>query len=431
MLVNFFFELRQSGVPATVTEFLTLLEALRERVAWVSAQEFYYLARMCLVKDERHFDRFDRVFAEIFEGAEKVFEQLVAQVPAEWLRALGERTLSEEEKRKIEALGGWNKLLETLRERLREQKERHEGGNKWIGTGGTSPFGANGYNPEGIRIGQQGSPAGDSLADRSVTRANRRAVKVWDQREYRNFDDTVELGTRNMKMALRKLRKFAREGAPDLLDLDGTIDATARNAGLLDLKLVAERRNAVKVLLFLDVGGSMDDHVRICDELFSAARSEFKHLVHFYFHNFLYENVWQDNRLRSSATTPTTQVLRTYTNDYRVIFVGDATMSPYEIVQPGGSVDHWNKEAGTVWMQRLCARFPRFVWLNPEPVERWEYTSSVRITRDLIGDRMFPVTLAGLDSAISELRRPLTRAAPMPVGAANPTADRPPEAPRF
>ena len=426
MLVNFFFELRRSGVPATVTEFLTLLEALSERVAWASAQEFYYLARMCLVKDERHFDRFDRVFAETFEGAEKLFEQLVARVPAEWLRALGERTLSEEEKRKIEALGGWEKLLETLRERLREQKERHEGGNKWIGTGGTSPFGANGYNPEGIRIGgadravSEGTPSGGR---------NRRAVKVWDQREYRNFDDTVELGTRNMKMALRKLRKFAREGAPDLLDLDGTIDATARNAGLLDLKLVAERRNAVKVLLFLDVGGSMDDHVRICDELFSAARSEFKHLVHFYFHNFLYENVWQDNRLRAAATTPTTQILRTYTKDYRVIFVGDATMSPYEIVQPGGSVDHWNKEAGAVWMQRLCARFPRFVWLNPEPVERWEYTSSVRITRELIGERMFPVTLAGLDSAISELRRPLTRAAP--IGTAHPTAGGPPEAPRF
>ena len=267
MLVNFFFELRQGGVPVTVTEFLTLLEALSERVAWASAQDFYYLARLCLVKDERHYDRFDRVFAETFAGAEKAFQQLVAQVPEEWLKALGERILSEEEKRKIQALGGWDKLMETLRERLREQKERHEGGNKWIGTGGTSPFGANGYNPEGIRIGQQGS-------------RNRRAVKVWDQREYRNFDDTVELGTRNMKMALRKLRKFAREGSADLLDLDGTIDATARNAGLLDLKLVAERRNTVKVLLFLDVGGSMDDHVRICEELFSAARSEFKHLVH-------------------------------------------------------------------------------------------------------------------------------------------------------
>ena len=403
MLVNFFFELRQSGVPVTVTEFLTLLEALRERVAWVSAQDFYYLARLCLVKDERHYDRFDRVFAATFEGAEKLFQQFVARVPEEWLKALGERILSEEEKRKIESLGGWDKLMETLRERLREQQERHEGGNKWIGTGGTSPFGANGYNPEGIRIGQQGS-------------RNRRAVKVWDQREYRNFDDSVELGTRNMKMALRKLRKFAREGSPDLLDLDGTIDATARNAGLLDLKLVAERRNAVKVLLFLDVGGSMDDHVRICEELFSAARSEFKHLVHFYFHNFIYESLWQDNRRRNSALTPTAQVLRTYSRDYRVIFVGDATMSPYEIVQPGGSVDHWNKEAGAVWMQRVCASFPRLVWLNPEPEERWEYTSSVRIVRELVGERMFPVTLSGLDRAIAELRRPLARALPASLG---------------
>ena len=427
MLVNFFFELRQGGVPVTVTEFLTLLEALRERVAWASAQDFYYLARLCLVKDERHYDRFDRVFAETFAGAEKAFQQLVAQVPEEWLKALGERILSEEEKRKIQALGGWDKLMETLRERLREQKERHEGGNKWIGTGGTSPFGANGYNPEGIRIGQQGS-------------RNRRAVKVWDQREYRNFDDTVELGTRNMKMALRKLRKFAREGSADLLDLDGTIDATARNAGLLDLKLVAERRNTVKVLLFLDVGGSMDDHVRICEELFSAARSEFKHLVHYYFHNFIYESVWQDNRRRSSALTSTAQVLRTYSRDYRVIFVGDATMSPYEIMQPGGSVDHWNKEAGSVWMQRVCEAFPRLVWLNPEPLERWEYTSSVRLVRELIGERMFPVTLSGLDRAIAELRRPLSRAVPAAghtpaagpgTGATGPHSDEPPRGTRF
>jgi uncharacterized protein len=417
MLVNFFFELRQGGVPVTPPEFLTLLEALRERVAWVSAQEFYYLARTCLVKDERHYDRFDRVFGEVFDGAEKMFEHLVAQVPAQWLQAFGERTLSQDEKRKIEALGGWDKLLETLRERLREQKERHAGGNKWIGTAGTSPFGGYGFNPEGIRIGQQGS-------------RNRRAVKVWDEREYRNFDDAVELGTRNMKLALRKLRKFAREGAADQLDLDGTIDATARNAGLLDLKLVPERRNAVKVLLFLDVGGSMDDHVRICEELFSAARSEFKHLEHFYFHNFLYENVWQDNRRRSSAVTSTAQVLRTYSHDYRVILVGDATMSPYEILQPGGSVDHWNAEAGAVWIQRLGAQFPRLVWLNPEPEDRWEYTSSVRITRELIGERMFPVTLAGLDRAINELRRPLSRVAPAFGGSGRPPAAEPPEAPR-
>ena len=316
-------------------------------------------------------------------------------MPAEWLQALATRTLSEEEKKKVEALGGWEKLLETLRQRLEEQKERHQGGNKWIGTGGTSPFGAYGYNPEGIRIGQAGS-------------RNRRAVKVWDQREYRNFDDTVELGTRNMKLALRKLRKFAREGAQDQLDLDATINATARNAGLLDLKLVAERRNAVKVLLFLDVGGSMDDHIRVCEELFSAARGEFKHLEYFYFHNFLYESVWKDNRRRFSQVTPVTQILRTYGHDYRVIFVGDATMSPYEITQPGGSVEHWNKEAGAVWMGRMTAAYPRLVWLNPEKQDRWGYTASVRITRELVDDRMFPVTIQGLDAAIGALRRPLS-----------------------
>ena len=413
MLVGFFFELRKGGVPVTITEFLTLLEALRAGVAWASAQEFYYLARTTLVKDERHYDRFDRVFAEIFNGAQKLFDEIVAAVPDEWLRALAARTLTEEEKQRVAALGGWEKLLQTLRERLAEQKERHEGGNKWIGTQGTSPFGANGYNPEGIRIGQAGS-------------RNRRAVKVWDQREYRNFDDTVELGTRNMKLALRKLRKFAREGAADELDLDGTIDATARNAGMLDLKLVPERRNAVKVLLFLDVGGSMDDHIRVCEELFSAARSEFKHLEYFYFHNFLYESVWKDNRRRFSAVTPVPRILRTYGHDYRVIFVGDATMSPYEITQPGGSVEHWNKEAGTVWMGRMADAYPRLVWLNPESRERWEYSASVRITRELVGERMFPVTIQGLDSAIAALRRPLGRAGLHPSGATPPGVDPPP-----
>jgi uncharacterized protein with von Willebrand factor type A (vWA) domain len=382
----------------------------------VSAQDFYYLSRTCLVKDERHYDRFDRVFAEVFAGAEQLFAQLMTELPADWLKALAERTLSEEEKRRIESLGGWEKLLETLRERLREQKERHEGGNKWIGTAGTSPFGAYGFNPEGIRIGQEGS-------------RNRRAVKVWDQREFRNFDDTVELGTRNMKLALRKLRKFAREGAADQLDLDGTIDATARNGGRLDLKLVPERRNAVKVLLFLDVGGSMDDHVRICEELFSAARSEFKHLEHFYFHNFLYESVWKDNRRRFSAVTSTAQVLRTYGHDYRVILVGDATMSPYEITQPGGSVEHWNHEAGAVWMQRLCAAFPRLVWLNPEGLDRWDYTASIRVTRELIGERMFPLTIQGLEGAITELRRPLTRPSSPHAGPAETPAGGSPAAP--
>ena len=392
MLVKFFYAAREAGIPATLTEFLSLLEALRARVAFLSAEDFYYLARICLVKDERHYDRFDRVFAAHFEGAEKLFESLVKDLPADWLRANAERLLSEEEKRQIQSMGGWDKLLEALRERLREQKERHEGGSKWIGTAGTSPFGANGYNPEGVRIGQKDS-------------RHRRAIKVWDQREYRNFDDTVELGTRNIKLALRGLRKFAREGVEDQLDLGGTIDATARNAGMLDLKLVAERRNAVKVLLFLDVGGSMNDHVRICEELFSAARSEFKHLEHFYFHNFPYENLWKDNRRRFSELIPTTQVLRTYGKDYRAIFVGDATMSPYEITQPGGSIEHPNDEAGAVWMKRICAAFPRLVWLNPESPDRWNHTPSLRITRELIDDRMFPLTLAGLDRAITELKR--------------------------
>jgi uncharacterized protein with von Willebrand factor type A (vWA) domain len=398
MLTRFFFDLRTAGVPVTVTEFLTLLEGLQERVVWISAKEFYYFARTCLVKDERHYDRFDRVFAATFEGAQQLFAQLVAQVPAEWLKALAERTLTDEEKERVKSLGGWEQLLETLRARLREQQERHEGGNKWIGTNGTSPFGAQGFNPEGVRIGQGKS-------------RNRQAAKIWDAREYRNFDDTVELGTRNMKLALRRLRRFAREGAADQLDLDGTIAATARNAGLLDLKLVPERRNAVKVLLFLDVGGSMDGHIRVCEELFSAARSEFKHLEHFYFHNFPYERLWKDNRRRHSQTTPTLSVLRTYSKDYRAIFVGDATMSPWEITQPGGSIEHWNAESGSVWMHRLTAAFPRLVWLNPEPRERWEYTPSVRITRDLIGERMFPLTLEGLDGAMRELKRPLVRSA--------------------
>jgi uncharacterized protein with von Willebrand factor type A (vWA) domain len=401
VLVQFFFELRAAGVPVSITEFLMLLEALRARVAQVSAQDFYYLARACLVKDERHYDRFDRTFAHVFAGAERAFAQLVTTLPAEWLQSLGARVFSEEEKRRIESLGGWDKLLETLRERLREQQERHEGGNKWIGTGGTSPFGANGFNPEGVRIGQGRS-------------GNRRAVKVWDKREFANFDDRVELGTRNLKLALRKLRKFAREGAADQLDLEGTIDATARNAGLLDLKLVPERHNAVKVLLFLDVGGSMDDHVRVCEELFSAARSEFKHLEHFYFHNFIYENLWKDNSRRFAALTPTERLLRTFGTDYRAIFVGDATMSPYEITQPGGSIEHWNKEAGALWMQRVAARFPRLVWLNPEDPQRWEYSPSVRITRELVQGRMFPLSVAGLDLAIRELKKPLAGAGPVP-----------------
>ncbi|MBX5461257.1 MAG: VWA domain-containing protein [Steroidobacteraceae bacterium] len=399
MLTRFFFGLREAGVPVTLTELLTLLEGLKRQVVSLSAEEFYYFSRACLVKDERYYDRFDRVFAEIFTGAEQLFARLVAEVPEHWLQALGSRVLTEEEKRRVESLGGWEKLMQTLRERLREQTERHEGGNKWIGTGGTSPFGAQGYNPAGVRIGPHEA-------------GNRRAVKVWDAREYRNFDDRVELGTRNLKLALRRLRRFAREGAPDQLDLEGTISATARNAGWLDLKLVPERRNAVKVLLFLDVGGSMDAHVRVCEELFSAARSEFRYLEHFYFHNFPYERLWKDNNRRHAQTLATERVLRTYGKDYRAVFVGDATMSPWEITLTGGSVEHWNAEPGALWMQRIVAAFPRLVWLNPEPPERWDYTPSVQITRELIGDRMFPLTLEGLDSAIRELRRPLARSMP-------------------
>lgn len=390
MLVPFFFKLRAGGVPVSITEFLTLLEALEARLATVSAADFYYLSRACLVKDERHFDRFDRAFTAHFKGAEELFEALLASIPQEWLKRMGERTLSEEEKARIEALGGWDKLIETLKKRLEEQKERHQGGNKWIGTGGTSPFGAYGYNPEGIRIGQDES-------------RHRRAVKVWDRREFSNLDDAVELGTRNIKIALRKLRRFAREGAAEELDLDDTIDSTARNAGLLDLKFVPERHNAIKVLLFLDVGGSMDYHVRVCEELFSAARSEFKHLEYFYFHNFVYENVWKDNRRRHVEKIPTPEVMRTYGHDYKLIFVGDATMSPYEIVQPGGSIEHWNEEPGAIWMRRLTASWPHHVWLNPEPQQRWDYTPSVQLTRELVEERMYPLTLGGLEQAIKAL----------------------------
>jgi uncharacterized protein with von Willebrand factor type A (vWA) domain len=417
VLVRFFFDLRAGGVPVSLGEFLGLLEALQQRVAFASALEFYQLARLALVKDERLYDRFDRVFAEHFAGAEKLFQALVANVPEEWLRSLGERVLSEEERRKVQALGGWDKLLATLRERLAEQQGRHEGGSKWIGTRGTSPFGADGYHPEGVRIGQTKS-------------RERRAVKVWDRREFRNFDDRVELGTRQIKLALRRLRKFAREGAADELDLGGTIDSTARNAGFLDLKLVPERRNAVKVLLLLDVGGSMDDHVRICEELFSAARTEFKHLEYFYFHNFPYERLWKDNRRRMTDVTTTTQLLRTYNADWRVILVGDATMSPYEITQPGGSVEHWNAESGATWMQRLTAGFPRLVWLNPEPEERWSFSPSIRLARELVDGRMFTLSLEGLDAAMRELRRrdvrrPPDRAAPEAAAGAPPRSPDP------
>lgn len=391
MLTRFFTDLRAGGVPATLPEFLVLLEGLEARLAELSPEGFYYLARTALVKDERHFDRFDRVFARHFAGAEEFFQKLMRELPEDWLEQISERLFSEEDKARVASLGGWDKLLETLRQRLAEQKERHEGGAKWIGTGGTSPFGHGGYNPEGVRIGGPGRHG--------------RAAKVWESREYRNFDGERELGTRNIKMALRRLRRFAREGAPEELDLDGTIQSTARNAGILDLRMQAERRNAVKLLLLLDVGGSMDPYVRTCEELFSAARAEFKHLEYFYFHNFPYERVWKDNRRRFDVITDTRALLRTFNSDYRVVLVGDATMSPYEIEQPGGSVEHWNEEAGRVWMQRIASHFPRLVWLNPEPEERWKWTPSIGITRELIGGRMFPLTIDGIDRAMYELRR--------------------------
>ena len=399
MLVRFFTDLRAGGIPVTLPEFLSLLEALEARLASLSPEDFYYLARLALVKDERHFDRFDRVFAEHFAGAEKLFEKLVAGLPPEWLQQISERLFSEEEKRRVEALGGWQKLLETLQQRLREQQARHEGGNKWIGTNGTSPFGHGGFNPEGVRIGSQAGRHG-------------RAAKVWEAREYRNLDATRELGTRNTKMALRRLRRFAREGAAEELDLDGTISSTARNGGMLDLRMQPERHNAVKLLLLLDVGGSMDPHVRICEELFSAARAEFKHLEYLYFHNFPYERLWKDNHRRYSELTDTWKVLRTFNPDYRVVFVGDATMSPYEIQVEGGSVEHWNEESGRVWMQRIAAHFPRLVWLNPEPEDRWNWTPSITLTRELIGERMFPLTLDGLDCAMRELRQRTPYTAP-------------------
>jgi uncharacterized protein with von Willebrand factor type A (vWA) domain len=390
MWTEFFFVLRQGGLKPSITELLTLLEAMREGMAGQSVEDFYYLSRACLVKDESQFDRFDRLFAMHFRGVEDVFRNLAAELPEDWLARQAELYLSEEEKARIEAMGGLDKLMEALRQRLAEQEERHEGGNRWIGTAGTSPFGAFGYNPEGVRIGQEGS-------------RHRRAVKVWDRREYRNLDDGVELGTRNIKIALRKLRKFAREGAADQLDLDDTIDKTARNAGLLDLRMVPERHNAVKVLLCLDVGGSMEDHVRVCEELFSATRSEFKHLEYFYFHNFIYESLWKDNRRRHSERIPTSTITHKYGADYKLVFVGDATMSPYEIVYAGGSVEHWNEEAGAVWIRRLLNTFPKAIWLNPEPEARWGYTPSVKLIREIMEDRMFPLTVSGLEDGIKRL----------------------------
>ncbi|WP_439471615.1 vWA domain-containing protein [Brevundimonas sp.] len=392
MLLPFFTALRDAKVPVSMKEWLHLMEAMDKGVASGRVDDFYHLSRAVLVKDEKHYDRFDQVFGKVFAGIETVGagEDLTTNLPEDWLRLLNEKFLSDEEKAAIEAMGGFEKLMETLKERLEEQKGRHEGGSKWVGTGGTSPFGHGGYNPEGVRIGGPGKHG--------------RAVKVWEKREYRNLDDQVELGTRNIKVALRRLRRFARQGAADELDMDATIDGTARQ-GWLDIHMRPERRNTIKVLLFLDIGGSMDAHVKMCEELFSAAKTEFKHLEFFYFHNCLYEGVWKDNRRRHTEKIDTWDVLNKYPADWRAIFVGDATMSPYEITMPGGSVEHWNEEAGAVWLKRATQQWDKVAWLNPSPERYWNYSASVGLIREVIDERMYPLTLEGLEKAMRALAK--------------------------
>jgi uncharacterized protein len=391
MFLTFFAELKAAGIPVSLKEYLTLMEALHKGLAEQSTEEFYFLSRAALVKDERNLDRFDRVFGHVFKGLASPADQLLAEIPEEWLRKLAEKHLTEEEKKQVQALGGLEKILEELKKRLEEQKGRHQGGSKWVGTAGTSPFGAYGYNPSGVRIGQDAN-------------RNNSAVKVWDRRDFKDLDDTVELGTRNIKVALRRLRKFAREGAAEELDLADTIRSTARQ-GWLDVKLVPERRNTVKVLIFFDVGGSMDPHIRVCEELFSAARAEFKHLEYFYFHNCVYESVWKNNRRRNAERIGTWQLLHTYPHDYKVIFVGDASMSPFELTHEGGSVEHWNPEPGLTWLQRIAATYPRAVWLNPGQEKYWGYSPSIGLVSRTFEGRMFPLTLDGLDRAMRELVR--------------------------
>ncbi len=392
MLLPFFTALRDARVPVSMKEWLHLMEAMDKDVAGRRIDDFYHLSRAVLVKDEKHYDRFDQVFGKVFAGIETVGagEDLTTAIPEDWLRLLTGKYLTDEEKAQIEALGGFDKLMDTLKQRLEEQQGRHEGGSKWVGTGGTSPFGHGGYNPEGVRIGGPGKHG--------------RAVKVWEKREYRNLDDQVELGTRNIKVALRRLRRFARQGAADELDMDATIDGTARQ-GWLDIHMRPERRNTVKVLLFLDIGGSMDSHVKMCEELFSAAKTEFKHLEFWYFHNCLYEGVWKDNRRRNAEKIPTWEVLNKYPADWRAIFVGDATMSPYEVTMPGGSVEHWNEEAGAIWLKRATQQWDRVAWLNPTAERYWSYSASVGMIRELVDERMYPLTLEGLDRAMRALAR--------------------------
>ena len=390
MFVALFSELREAGAPVSLREYLDLLEATKRGLANFSVDDFYYLSRTTLVKDEKYLDRFDQVFAHVFRGLDMPEGEAGPDIPEEWLKRLAELNLTDEERAAIEAMGGLEKLMETLRQRMDEQEKRHQGGSKWIGTSGTSPFGAYGYNPEGVRIGQDGN-------------RNFKAVKVWDKREFRDLDGEAELGTRNIKVALRRLRRFAREGAADELDLDDTIRSTARNGGWLDIKLVPERHNAVKLLLLLDIGGSMDWHIRACEELFSAARTEFKHLEHYYFHNCLYESVWRENARRFRERTPTYDLMHTYPADYKLVFVGDASMSPYEIAVPGGSVEHMNEEPGEIWLRRVLRLYAKAVWLNPVPGDRWRYTGSIGMIRKIMDGRMYPLTLEGLDRAMREL----------------------------
>ena len=390
MLIKFFMTLKEERLPVSFTELFTLLECLKKNIIFGNVDDFYHLSRLCLIKDEKNFDKFDRAFAKYFENVEILDELSSHEIPNEWLRKQLESMLTDEEKAKVDALGGLDKLMEEFKKRMEEQKKRHQGGNKWVGTGGTSPFGAYGYNPEGIRIGQQEGRSG-------------RAVKVWDRRNYRDLDDSVELGTRNLKLALRRLRKFARTGTAEELDLDDTISSTAKNAGLLDIKMIPERHNAVKVLLFFDVGGSMDPHVKTCEELFSAARSEFKHLKYYYFHNFLYESVWTKSHRRHAETTPIFEVMNKYSKDYKVIFVGDATMAPYEITHTGGSIEHYNEEAGAIWMRRMSESFDNMVWINPTPKDYWEHSYSIEIVKELLEDKMFPLTVKGLEGAMGSL----------------------------
>ena len=391
MLIDFFLHLRNSKLPVSIKEYLMLLEAMGKNVIGPSIDDVYFLSRATMVKDERNFDKFDKAFGAYFKGVSALPTDAF-EVPLDWLKRMTQREFTAEEKAAIEAMGGLEKLMERLKELLEEQKKRHEGGNKWIGTNGTSPFGNGGFNPEGVRVG--GPSAG-----------NRTAVKVWEQRAYRDYDDQVELGTRNIKVALRRLRKFAREGAEDELDLDGTISNTARNAGYLDIKMRPERHNTIKVLMLLDVGGTMDDHIKQTEELFSASKTEFKHLEFYYFHNCVYDHLWKNNRRRHSERHATWDIIRKYNNDYRLIFVGDATMSPYEVLQPGGSVEYNNEEAGAVWLRRLVERFPKFAWLNPEPEGVWEYRQSISVIKQLLQNRMYPVTIQGLERAMRELAK--------------------------